>query len=35
MNGEFKELDEKGLILTHEFYKNNIPIEKHIQNYPD
>jgi antitoxin component YwqK of YwqJK toxin-antitoxin module len=33
-NGEFKELDEKGLILTQEFYKNNIPIEKHIQNYP-
>lgn len=35
MNGEFKELDEKGLILAQEFYKNNIPIEKHIQNYPD
>ena len=35
MNGEFKELDEKGLILTQEFYKQNIPIEKHIQNYPD
>ena len=35
MNGEFKELDEKGLILTQEFYKKNIPIEKHIQNYPD
>jgi antitoxin component YwqK of YwqJK toxin-antitoxin module len=34
-NGEFKELDEKGLILTQEFYKKNIPIEKHIQNYPD
>ena len=34
-NGEFKELDEKGLIQTQEFYKNNIPIEKHIQNYPD
>ncbi len=33
-NGEFKELDEKGLILTQEFYKKNIPIEKHIQNYP-
>ena len=35
MNGEFKELDEKGLILSQEFYKKNIPIEKHIQNYPD
>ena len=35
MNGEFKELDDKGLILTQEFYMNNIPIEKHIQNYPD
>jgi len=34
-NGEFKELDEKGLILTQEFYKYNIPIEKHIQNYTD
>lgn len=34
-NGEFKELDEKGLILTQEFYMKNIPIEKHIQNYPD
>jgi len=34
-NGEFKELDEKGLVLTQEFYKKNIPIEKHIQNYPD
>ena len=35
MNGEFKELDEKGLILSQEFYKKDIPIEKHIQNYPD
>jgi len=34
-NGEFKELDEKGLVLTQEFYMKNIPIEKHIQNYPD
>lgn len=35
MNGEFKELDEKGLILSQEFYRKNIPIGKHIQNYPD
>ena len=34
-NGEFKVIDEKGLIKTQEFYKKNIPIEKHIQNYPD
>ena len=34
-NGEFKILDEKGLIKMQEFYKINIPIDKHIQNYPD
>lgn len=34
-NGEFKVIDEKGIIKTQEYYKKNIPIEKHIQNYPD
>jgi antitoxin component YwqK of YwqJK toxin-antitoxin module len=34
-NGEFKIMDEKGLIKMQEFYKINIPIDKHIQNYPD
>ena len=34
-NGEFKIMDEKGIIKMQEFYKINIPIDKHIQNYPD
>lgn len=34
-NGEFKIMDEKGIIKMQEFYKINIPIDKHIQNYHD
>ena len=34
-NGEFKIMDEKGIIKMQEFYKINIPIDKHIHNYPD
>ena len=34
-NGEFKELDENGIILSQEFYKNNIPVETHYENYPN
>ena len=34
-NGEFKIMDEKGIIKMQEFYKINIPIDEHIQNYPD
>lgn len=34
-NGEFKQLDENGIILSQEFYKNNIPLGSHLENYPN
>ena len=34
-NGEFKQVDENGIILSQEFYKNNIPVGTHLENYPN
>jgi antitoxin component YwqK of YwqJK toxin-antitoxin module len=34
-NGEFKTLDEKGLVIMQQFYNKNISIDTHIENYPD
>ena len=34
-NGEFKTVDEKGMILQQAFYKNNLPVDKHVEYYPD
>ena len=34
-NGEFKIIDEKGIVMAQEFYKNNMPIGTHFKNFPD
>ena len=34
-NGEFKTMDEKGMLLQQAFYKDNLPIGKHVEYYPD
>jgi antitoxin component YwqK of YwqJK toxin-antitoxin module len=34
-NGEFKIIDEKGIVMSQEFYKNNMPINTHFKNFPD
>ena len=30
-----KIIDEKGIVMAQEFYKNNMPIGTHFKNFPD